>query len=73
MQTPRLVTLNRVLAELKDVHHDVPQCPGAEHCPTARAIADLEIVIGEMTIEASASPDSDTAHAILRTQGEIGQ
>lgn len=120
MQTPRIVTLTRVFRELIDLHHDQPQCPGAEHCPTARAIADLEILIGEMTLEAgnpnrdrqtielliageyltrerfeyaqriidgAHAPeaeatyppmkvediDPDTAHAILRAQGGIGQ
>lgn len=35
------------LTELRDLHPDIPQCPGPQYCPTARAILDLELAIGE--------------------------
>lgn len=36
------------LIELKGLHEEVPQdCPGPKHCPTAKAILDLELAIGE--------------------------
>lgn len=53
----RLTILNRVRDELIDLHPDQPQCPGVDHCPTAQAIRELELVIGETTMEATIGPD----------------
>lgn len=86
----RITILNRTRDELVDLHRDqyLP-CPGPAHCPIARVLADLEMVIAEITIEASQAPDGvsmaggeatypgmtveDVATAVLTAQAGIGQ